>query len=97
MYHCAREVLFPKLSFVAECIQQYEDKKLADVIFFGQFLEKYGLIFARWLVREGVGSSSPAVGDWEATKRFIPHEHTADHLFWDVLLSLVCFGCENGS
>lgn len=87
MCYVAREVLFPKLSFVAECIPIPSGR---GVIFFGQFLEKCGLIFAVWLTREAVGSSSPPVGDWEATKRFLPREHRADNLFWDALRSLVC-------
>lgn len=89
MCHVAREVLFPKLSLLLILSQYPQDKELANVIFSGQFLEKCGLIFAGWLTRKGVGSCSPTVGDWEATKRFFPHEHTADHLFWAVLLSLV--------
>lgn len=84
MWCFAIEVLFTRLSFVAESGQGAHTCRG-----FGQFLQECVLFLLGYLLGE-VWDSSSAVRDWEAKKSFLLHDHTADNLFWDVSLSFVC-------
>lgn len=90
MWCFALEVLFTRLSFVAEYIPIPSEQGAHTSHGFGQFLQKCDKFLQGDLLKEVWDTSSPAVRDWESTKRFLLHDHTANNLFWVVPFSLVC-------